>query len=151
MTNFRGIVARVVTTAAVATAGIIGTTGVAQAMAPGPDYADTAATDYSPASYSTTNYYGAIAISVRSGNVGYAWDYPSADAARNGARNKCSRSDCRTVVVVANGCAALAQAQNRAIGWAWAASPTDAQRRAVNATRGRGARVVGWMCTTGHR
>jgi Domain of unknown function (DUF4189) len=104
----------------------------------------------SPA-HAAQDYWGAIAISVRTGNAGYAWDHPTAGAAASAATRKCGASDCRTVVRVANGYAAVAQARNRAWGWGWAATRAAAERAAAGATPGPGARTVGWLCTTAHR
>ena len=99
MKTLHGLV-RAVVTATLLTAGLAGTTGVAHAA---------------------TDHWGAVAFSPRSGHTGVSWDYPTAAAAAAKARDECGRSDCQAVVEVANGCAALAQAQNRAVGYAYAA------------------------------
>lgn len=95
----------------------------------------------------TANEWASIAISVRTGHLGYAYNYPSSGGAQRAAVAKCGTSDCQAVVVVANGCAAVAQARNRAWGWAYAASPASATSRAVSATPGPGARGLGWACS----
>jgi hypothetical protein len=99
-----------------------------------------------PASASP-NTWAAIAISVDTGNIGYAVDHPSASAAASAAEDECGARDCQEVVRVTNGCAAVAQAPNLAWGWAYGASLSEAKREAVNATPGRGAEVLAYACT----
>jgi Domain of unknown function (DUF4189) len=103
-----------------------------------------------PASASP-NTWAAIAISAETGNIGYAYEQPSAAAASNAAVNECDASDCQAVVRVTNGCVAVAQAPNLAWGWAYAASLDEAERAAVRATPGRGAQVLAYACTGAHR
>src|SRR5690606_38647301 len=81
----------------------------------------------------------AIAISVQTGNIGYAYEYPSASAASSAAVEECGAHDCQEVVRVTNGCAAVAQAENLAWGWAYAASLEEAKRAAVRGAPGEGA------------
>ena len=64
--------------------------------------------------------------------------------------SKCGPLDCQTVVQVRNGCAAIAQAPNGSWGWGYGGSRAAAQHQATSATPGRGARVLSWVCTTGH-
>jgi hypothetical protein len=97
------------------------------------------------------NTWAAIAISVQTGNIGYAYEQPSGAAAANAAVDKCDARDCREAVRVTNGCAAVAQARNLAWGWAYAASLEEAKKAAVRATPGRGARVLVYACTGAHR
>lgn len=123
------LVVRVLVALAVVAGGTAGTAGAADA---------------------STSRWGAIAFSPRTGHTGYSWDHPTAGAAARAAVRECGRSDCQTLVTVANGCAALAQAPNRALGWAYGAALRDARRSAVRATPARGARAIGWVCTTGH-
>ncbi|MGI5128763.1 DUF4189 domain-containing protein [Pseudonocardia sp. CA-107938] len=96
-------------------------------------------------------YWAAIAVSQRTGSVGYGYDYPTVEAAKSAAVQRCGRSDCRVAVYVINGCVALAQARNGAWGTAWSGSRAGAERIAVQHTAGSGARVIGWACTTGHQ
>jgi hypothetical protein len=103
-----------------------------------------------PASAAPVNYWGAIAISVRTGNIGYSYDHPTAGSAVSAAVKGCRAADCQEVVRVANGCAAVAQAPNRAWGWGYGPSRATAERAAISGTPGRGARVLQWLCTTGH-
>lgn len=118
--------------------------------------APTASVSVSPADAGDQPVYpdrdwGAIAVSPGRGNTGYTWDHASADSASGGAIARCGASDCQTVVVVSDGCAALAQASNRALGWAYGISRADAESGAIGATPGRGAHVISWTCTTGHQ
>jgi hypothetical protein len=99
-----------------------------------------------PASAAPSTW-AAIAISVETGNIGYSYDQPSAAAASSAAVDGCDASDCQEVVRVTNGCAAVAQASNLEWGWAYAASLDQAERAAVRATPGRGARVLARVCT----
>jgi hypothetical protein len=123
----------------------IARTAVASALA-GAAFVGTAV----PANAAPANYWGAIAISVRTGNIGYALDHPTAGNAVSAAVRKCGARDCQEIVRVANGCAAVAQAPNRAWGWGYGASRASAERAAISGTPGRGARVLQWICTTGH-
>jgi len=97
------------------------------------------------------NTWATIAISVQTGNIGYSYDEPSAAAASAAAVDACGARDCQAAVSVTNGCAAVAQARNRAWGWAWAASLTEAERAAVRATPGKGAKVLSHVCTGAYR
>lgn len=94
-----------------------------------------------------TGSWAAIAISVRTGNIAYAYEHPSAASASSAAVDKCGASDCQEVVRVTNGCAAVAQAPNRAWGWAYGATRAAAEREAVRATPGSGAQVLAWVCS----
>lgn len=105
----------------------------------------------SPASAAAPNTWATIAISVQTGNIGYSYDQPSAAAAASAAVDACDARDCREAVSVTNGCAAVAQARNRAWGWAYAASLDEAERAAVRATPGKGARVLSHVCTGAYR
>jgi hypothetical protein len=99
----------------------------------------------------TGGYWASIAVSQRTGNVGYAYDHPSRDAANNAAIRKCGASDCRVAVYVTSGCVAIAQAGNGAWGTAWSGTRAGAEQIAIDHTAGSGARVLGWACTTGHQ
>lgn len=97
------------------------------------------------------NSWAAIAISVETGNIGYAYEQPSGAAAASAAVNGCDASDCQEAVSVTNGCAAVAQARNLAWGWAYAASLDEAEREAVRSTPGKGARVLAYACSGAYR
>lgn len=94
------------------------------------------------------HHFGAIAISVRTGNAAYAIDYGSPAAARNAAIARCGAFDCRWVVTMDNNCGAASQ-QPRTRRWGWAYAPTrgGAERAASNAAGPR-SRTVVWACTT---
>jgi hypothetical protein len=96
------------------------------------------------------NTWAAIAISVQTGNIGYSYEQPSAGAAASAAVDECDARGCQAAVQVTNGCAAVAQARNRAWGWGYAASLEEAKQAAVRATPGRGARVLAYTCTGAH-
>lgn len=127
MRTFRSVVARVTVLATVAVAATVIFTGSAHAA---------------------TGNWAAIAVSVRTGNLGYVYDYSSAGGARSAAVDKCSAGDCQAVVWASNGCVAVAQAPNLAWGWAYGPSRSAAENQAVSATPGDGARVLAWACTT---
>lgn len=91
--------------------------------------------------------WAAIAVGPTSGHTGYARNYPSQNTVADAARRACNARDCRSVVEVSNGCAALAQAPNTSLGWAYARSATTAQRAAVQATGSSRARVIGTVCS----
>ena len=137
--SLRTSVARGATTALLVTATVAGTAlataGAAQAATPA----------------ATGGYWASIAVSQRTGNVGYAYDHASKDAANNAAVRKCGASDCRVAVYVTNGCVAISQARNGAWGTAWSGTRAGAEQIAINHTAGSGARVIGWACTTGHQ
>lgn len=97
------------------------------------------------------NEWAAIAISVQTGNIGYAYEHTSGSAAARAAVSKCGASDCQEAVRVSNGCAAVAQAKNLAWGCGYAASLEEAKRVAVRATPGKGARVLADACSGAHR
>ena len=121
--------------AAVAGAAIVSAASTMTALAPEADAAN-------------GHYYGAIAISVRTGNTAYAIDYPSVSSARNAAIRRCGAGDCRWVVTMDNNCGAAAQHPgSRRWGWAYAPTAKRAGAAARNAA-GYGSRTVVWACTT---
>jgi len=83
------------------------------------------------------NTWAAIAISVETGSIGYAWEQPSGAAAARAAVAGCDASDW--------------QAKNLAWGWAYAASLEEAEREAIRSTPGKGARVLAHACSGAHR
>jgi hypothetical protein len=56
--------------------------------------------------------WGAIAVNPVTGKTGFSFDYNTAAAAKNRARNECGRGKCRVAVWVRNGYAALVQKHN---------------------------------------
>ena len=97
-----------------------------------------------------SDYYGAIAVSVSTGNVGYSYDYESVGEAESAAIAKCGAGDCQSLVWVANGCAAVAQAPNLEWGSGYGASRADAEAAAIAGTAGYNAEIIAWTCTSGH-
>ncbi len=103
-----------------------------------------------PANASAYDYWGAMAISQRTGNTSYAIDYGSANAAGAAAVNACRAADCQAVVYFANACGAVAQARDLSWGSGWGSSLSIAKSWAI-AGAGYGAHIVNWACTTGHQ
>jgi len=103
-----------------------------------------------PANATAYDYWGALAISIRTGNTSSAIDYGSAVAATNAAINACHAYDCQWVVYFANACGAVAQAQNLSWGWGWSASLSVAESLATSKA-GYGAHIVNWACTSNHQ
>jgi hypothetical protein len=122
-----------VTRAAVVTAAV----GAVLTVAPGPASAQ-------------RNYYGAIAISFDSGNIGYSYDYGDVGSAKNRAINGCGYGDCQSVVWFSNGCGAVAYAPGGYWSWSYGRSRGAAQSSALGANRGSGAYIVHWNCTSNH-
>lgn len=104
-----------------------------------------------PHAHAATYYYGAIAISTRTGNIGYTYDQPSSGVAQTRAVAVCGAGDCRSVVWFANACGAVAYSRSSGTwSWAYAGSRIGAQNRALNANGSAGARIVHWNCTSNH-
>ncbi|MCK0172743.1 MULTISPECIES: DUF4189 domain-containing protein [Mycobacteriaceae] len=93
--------------------------------------------------------WGAIAVSVNTGKVGYAKGFNSALEAERAAIGLCNARDCRTVVNFTKSCGVVAQAPNAA----WASGVdrdiAGAQRMALMSCsrHGPGCRVVGGACS----
>jgi hypothetical protein len=100
--------------------------------------------------------FAAIAVEVPRGAFGYGFNYDSRSGAETRARDECelfaSRpEDCRNVVWVRNGCAAVAviRRQNgniRRMAWGIAEGKRKAIDRAKNAA-GDGSRLLVWACS----
>ena len=97
-----------------------------------------------------TDYFGSIAISVKTGNIGWAYDTATRADAEATAVQKCNAADCESVVWFQNGCGAVAQADNLAWGWGYGASRADAEAQALSHTNGPNAKILRWVCTTNH-
>ena len=94
--------------------------------------------------------YGAISYSPSTGVSGGAWNYSCASEAQNASVGYCGQADCRPVVWVGSGCAALAVGENRNInGWAWNGDKGIAQWSALQncSNQDSGCRVVYSMCS----
>jgi len=89
-----------------------------------------------PISNTKTPKYGAIAISKRTLQSGVSWNDSSREEAETKALRACGQysNDCRIIVFVRNGCAALAVGQG---GWgsAWASSLDVAEAKATSFRR----------------
>jgi uncharacterized protein YraI len=89
--------------------------------------------------------WGAIAVNPISGKTGISYDYGTATAAKNRARNECGRGKCRVAVWVRNGYAALVQKRSGA----FVAGAGASRRRAFDKARHRAheqaARSVTWV------
>ncbi|QGP90557.1 DUF4189 domain-containing protein (plasmid) [Gordonia sp. 135] len=100
-----------------------------------------------PAEAAPQHIYGAIAISMRTGNTAYAINYSTAAAAHRAAEAKCAAYDCKWVVQMDRSCGAVTQ-QPRTRRWGWAYGPTrrSAEVTAANHS-GPGSRTIIWACT----
>lgn len=106
---------------------------------------------YNWAPYYST--YGAIAYSVSTGKFGLAWGTNSRQAANSSAVDFCAEEDCRPVVWVQGGCAALAinKTENR-VGWAYGDYKDQARSGALRscrhgATTPADCKVASWVCS----
>jgi len=103
------------------------------------------------AATSTRKYYwGAIALSLSTGRVGASYNYATKTAGNRAAVKRCGSGDCQVVVSVANGCAALAEASNGNLGWAYARTLSVAERTARSEAGSSRARIVVYVCTARH-
>src|SRR5690606_2804301 len=77
--------------------------------------------------------FGAISYSPSTGAYGRSWNWSTRERAEDVANGYCAQADCRVVVWVRNGCAALAVAQgDRGLwGWAWSSSRSEAESLAL--------------------
>jgi hypothetical protein len=100
----------------------------------------------------STDFFGAIAYSPRTGADGWAKDHPSQDAAERAALSACgqSASDCRGVLWFKNGCGALAVSA-KVYGWGWGTTQALADAEAIKACtkHALGCKVTRQICTTG--
>lgn len=93
--------------------------------------------------------WGAIAVSLNTGRVGYTQGFNSAIEAERGAIGLCNARDCRAVVHFTKGCGAVAQAPDSTWFPSVARDAASAQKLAlISCSRyGPGCRVVGVSCT----
>jgi hypothetical protein len=77
--------------------------------------------------------WAAIAYSPSTGHWATAWNYPSQESAKGGALYQCFKkaSDCRSMVSVRNGYAALAVSSNGAAAGRWGYTLYEAKLRAL--------------------
>ncbi|AVM01096.1 hypothetical protein C6V83_13380 [Gordonia iterans] len=92
--------------------------------------------------------FGAIALSVSTGNYGWAVNYPTQAAAESAAVSKCNASDCISRIWFKNACGALAQSQaNQYWGWDWGVTRAQAISKAFTQVKGANPRVLTVQCT----
>ncbi|KRF19328.1 hypothetical protein ASG90_20825 [Nocardioides sp. Soil797] len=99
--------------------------------------------------------FGALAINLRTGGSGYAYNHTSKRSALRAAKRSCARengSGCKAVIWRRNGCAAVAwRGQNGRL-VEWGARHAFTKRKAIKkarfAVRGRGTiKTWTWVCT----
>lgn len=94
---------------------------------------------------------GVISYSLNQDQVGYAWGYPSVEAASRASLRSCTQEDCAPVVWVQGGCAALATSKTeQRVGWAWAGAKSEAITYALRACRSGGKTKCesrAWVCS----
>lgn len=100
--------------------------------------------------------FAAIAVEVPKGAYGYGFNYDSRSAAETRALDECELfaqrpENCRKVVWVRNGCAAVAVIRRengniRRMAWGIANGKRQAIQRAKDAA-GQGSRLLVWVCT----
>jgi hypothetical protein len=93
--------------------------------------------------------WGAIAVSLDTGRVGYTKGYNSAIEAERAAIGLCNARDCRAVVNFTKGCGAVAQAPSASWAPGVGRDSAGAQKMAlISCSRhGPGCRVVGVSCS----
>ncbi|MFI9506516.1 DUF4189 domain-containing protein [Nocardia sp. NPDC052566] len=79
------------------------------------------------------DYYGAIAISFQTGNLGYAVNVTTPAEAGRLADEQCGGGrDCSAYVYFVNACGAVAEAPDGSLAWAWGVNKSDAEQTAIN-------------------
>jgi hypothetical protein len=95
----------------------------------------------------TYRYWGSIAVSPHTGAVGTSYDHPSSRSANQAAIDSCGVWDCEVLIGVSAGCAAAAQAENRAWGGGYAGTLPAAKSAAIRGTPGPNPRIITWVCS----
>lgn len=102
--------------------------------------------------YQPTPRYASIAYSPETGRVGTGYGQWTAEESGRVALAYCAHNDCRSMVWVAEGCAALSTATDGNYGWSYASMGYEArnysQRMCFNAG-GMDCRVKAWVCSGG--
>ncbi|EGD54641.1 DUF4189 domain-containing protein [Gordonia neofelifaecis] len=97
---------------------------------------------------SSTTYYGSIAISRTTGDIGYSINNLTEESAVSAAMSKCGASTCETVLRFWNACGAVAQSQeNLYWGWGWAATRQGAIDTAIGQVKGADPKLLTVQCT----
>ena len=107
--------------------------------------------------------YGAIAFSEKTRRVGYSWGRRSLRSAKIASVDFCGADDCKSVVWVQGGCAAIAiseaalsepieegGAANLSLSWGYATSKYKTRRYAMRACKQGakvGCKIVAWTCS----
>jgi hypothetical protein len=98
------------------------------------------------------DYYGAIAYSKTTRQLGYVFDLDSQDDAESAALVDCSdlASDCEPLLWIRDACGALAISSDGAYGSAWGNDEETAEKNAlaVCANYAKDCKIVRWVCTT---
>ena len=93
------------------------------------------------------HWYGAIAISLETGNASVVVDYPTVASARRAAISKCGAYDCDWAVTMDNSCGAAAQ-NPYTRRWGYSYAPTRARAERLAKSKAGGGRTIVWGCTT---
>ena len=93
------------------------------------------------------SYYGAMALSPSTGQVGRAWDYPSSSQASSAAVSACYYDDCKVVTRFVNGCGAIAKGTSY---WGYGAAASLYEAQSYARYYSEGGYIYDWVCTTGH-
>ncbi|WP_336793266.1 DUF4189 domain-containing protein [Gordonia malaquae] len=115
-----------------------------------PSYTYDPSTSYTPPTTSTSSYtyYGAIAMSTSTGDVGYSINNRTQAEADSAALSQCSASSCTTVLRFWNACGSIAQSQaNLYWGWGWSTTRQGAIDEATSQVRGADPKVLTTQCT----
>lgn len=103
-----------------------------------------------PASAQSLNF-GAIALSVSTGKIGYSYDYTDSASAQSAAVDQCTYNDCKVVARFANGCGAVAYSNNEGYYTFGAASSRSAAKSQALGRNYGDATIIHWNCTTGYQ
>lgn len=106
------------------------------------------AASVAPAHAQYESYYGAIAVSLSTGQYGSAYDYPSYSAAEQSAVSRCGAADCVAKISYRNGCGALAVSSNY-FSYGTGASRSSARSEALASNPGSST-IEHWSCTSGY-
>ncbi|MEC3914780.1 DUF4189 domain-containing protein [Nocardia sp. CDC160] len=103
-----------------------------------------------PANAYQDYYFGAIALSVSTGHIGYSYDYDDSPSAQNAAMSSCTYNDCKIVAKFANGCGAIAYSSRSGYYTFGAASSRIAAKNQALSRNSGDATIIHWNCTTGY-
>ena len=95
------------------------------------------------------DYYGAIAVSTQTSDVGYAVNSLSRAEAERSALSQCGVSSCQAAIWWRNACGAIVQSQaDLSWGWAWATTERAASDAAATRLTGGSPKVIFSRCTS---